>query len=122
MTLEYFPKDSTIISAGHRAAEVLYIVYKGGVKLAMRTQVGKELVFDMRSEGEIFGLLSLMGRDVARLDVAAIEDTLCYSIPSTTMQELVSEHKEVSDFLLRVSITRYMDHSEGTPATNAVDG
>ena len=25
----------------------------------------KELVFDLRSEGEIFGLLSLMGRDVA---------------------------------------------------------
>lgn len=111
MTLEYFPKDTTIISAGHRAAEVLYIVYKGGVKLAMRTQVGKELVFDMRSEGELFGLLSLMGRDVARLDVLAIEDTLCYSLPGATMQELMSVHKDISDYLLRVSITRYMDRS-----------
>lgn len=111
MTLEYFPKDTTIISAGQRTAEVLYIVYKGGVKLAMRTQVGKELVFDMRSEGEIFGLLSFMGRDVARLNVDAIEDTLCYSIPAATMQELLADHKEVSDYLLRVSITRYMDRS-----------
>ena len=108
-SLEYFPKDTTIISAGRPAADSLYVVHKGGVKLAMRTRVGKELVFDMRSEGEIFGLLSLMGRDIARLDVTAIEDTLCYTIPGATMQELIAEYKDVSDYLLRVSMTRYMD-------------
>ena len=68
LTLEYFPKDTVILSAGHRASESLYIVQKGAVKLALRTQIGKELVLDMRSEGEIFGVLSLIGRDVARLD------------------------------------------------------
>ena len=81
MTLEYFPKDAVVIAAGRQASESLYIVQKGAVKLGIRTNVGKELVLDMRSEGEVFGLLSLMGRDVARLDVVAIEDTLCYSIP-----------------------------------------
>jgi CBS domain-containing protein len=59
MTLEYFPKNDTIIiAAGHRASEVLYIVHKGAVQLALRTMVGKQLVFDLRGEGEIFGLLS----------------------------------------------------------------
>jgi CBS domain-containing protein len=111
MTLEYFPKDTVIISAGHRASESLYIVHKGGVKLALRTTVGKELVFDLRSEGEIFGLLSLMGRDVARLDVTAVEDTLCYSLPGTVMQELTSRYAEVKDYLFRISITRYMDRT-----------
>src|SRR5208337_4287143 len=43
MPLEYFTKDTVILSAGHRAAEALYIVQKGAVKLALRTQVGKEL-------------------------------------------------------------------------------
>ena len=66
MTLEYFPKDEVIIAAGRRASESLYIVQKGAVKLGIRTNVGKELVIDMRSEGELFGLMSLMGRDVAR--------------------------------------------------------
>ena len=111
MTLEYFPKDTTILSAGHRASESLYIVHKGGVKLALRTQVGKELVFDFRSEGEIFGLLSFMGRDVARLDVTALEDTLCYTIPAAVMQDLTDRHAEVKDYLFRISITRYMDRS-----------
>ena len=111
MTLEYFPKDSVILTAGHRASESLYVVHKGGVKLALRTQVGKELVFDLRSEGEIFGLLSLMGRDVARLDVTAVEDTLCYTLPGTIMQDLSSRYAEVKDYLFRISITRYMDRT-----------
>ena len=111
MKLEYFPKDDTIISAGHRASEVLYIVNKGAVQLALRTKVGKELVFDVRSEGEIFGLLSLMGRDIARLDVTAVEDALCYSIPATVIQELGSRYPEFSEYLVRASITRYLDRS-----------
>ena len=111
MTLEYFPKDTVILSAGHRPSDALYIVQKGAVKLALRTQVGKELVLDMRSEGEIFGVLSLMSRDVARLDVTAHEDTLCYTIPAAEVQDLMSRHREVSDYFLRTSVTRYMERS-----------
>jgi CBS domain-containing protein len=111
MTLEYFPKDEVIIAAGRRASESLYIVQKGAVKLGIRTNVGKELVLDMRSEGEVFGLLSLMGRDVARLDVVALEDTLCYSIPAQQVEYLVARHKEAADYLFRTSVTRYMDRS-----------
>jgi len=51
MTLEFFPKDTVILSAGHPSSESLYVVHKGGVKLALRSQVGKQLVLDMRSEG-----------------------------------------------------------------------
>jgi CBS domain-containing protein len=111
MALEYFPKNDTIIKAGHRAAEVLYIVNKGAVQLALRTMVGKQLVFDLRGEGEIFGLLSLMGRDIARFDVTAVEDALCYSIPGALVHDLASRYPEFSEYLVRVSITRYLDRS-----------
>jgi len=111
MTLEFFPKDTVILSAGHPASESLYVVHKGGVKLALRSQVGKQLVLDMRSEGEIFGLLSVMSKDLARLDVTAIEDTLCYRIPAEQVQRLIASHAEVANYLLRTSVTRYMDRS-----------
>jgi CBS domain-containing protein len=111
MTLEFFPKDTVILSAGHPASESLYIVHKGGVKLALRSQVGKQIVLDKRSEGEIFGLLSVMSKDLARLDVVAIEDTLCYRVPADQVQRLISSNAEVSSFLLRTSVTRYMDRS-----------
>jgi len=111
MTLEYFPKDAVILVAGRQVSEALYIVQKGAVKLGIRTNVGKELLLDMRSEGEVFGLLSLMGRDAARLDVIAQEDTLCYTIPAEDVQELIERHREVSEYFVRTSITRYMDRS-----------
>lgn len=110
-SLEYFPKDSVILAAGRRASDSLYIVQKGAVKLAIRTQVGKELVLDIRGEGEVFGLLSIVSRDVARLDVVAVEDTFCYSIAGEDIQEIIGRYREVSDYLLRTSLTRYMDRS-----------
>lgn len=111
MSLEFFPTGSVVLSAGKPAAESLYIVQKGAVKLALRTHIGKELVLDMRSEGELFGLLSMMGGDVTRLDVLAIEDTLCYSIPKLEVQRLMTNYAEVADYLVRTSVRRYMDHS-----------
>ncbi len=111
MTLEFFPKDAVILSAGHPASESLYVVHKGAVKLHLRSQVGKQLVLDKRSEGEIFGLLSIMSKDLARLDVTAVEDTLCYRVPAEQMQRLISSNAEVSNYLLRTSVTRYMDRS-----------
>ncbi len=111
MSVEYFPKDTVILRAGRSAAEAMYVIQKGAVKLAIHTGVGKKFVLDMRSEGEVFGLLSLMGRDVARLDVTAVEDTLCYSIPANRIQQLISRHAEFSDYLLKTSITRYVDRS-----------
>jgi len=103
MTLEYFPKDTVILAGGRQVSEALYIVQKGAVKLGIRTDVGKELILDMRSEGEVFGLLSLMGRDVARLDVVALEDTLCFSIPADYVQELIDKHRDVSEYFVRTS-------------------
>ena len=111
MTLEFFPKDTVILSAGHPASASLYVVHKGGVKLFLRSQVGKQLVLDMRSEGEIFGLLSIMSKDLTRLDVTAIEDTLCYCIPAEQVQRLISSNAEVANYVLRTSVTRYIDRS-----------
>jgi CBS domain-containing protein len=109
--LEYFPRDTQILTAGVRRAGSLFIVQKGGVKLTVQTEDGAEVVFDYRSEGELFGLLSVMGGDVVRMDVTAIEDTICYSIPSERIQQLIATYPEVGNYLYRSSFTRYMDRS-----------
>jgi CBS domain-containing protein len=43
--------------------------------------------------------------------VVALEDTLCYTIPADYVQELIERHREVSEYFVRTSITRYMDRS-----------
>lgn len=111
ISLEYFPRNTLILAAGNKAAESLYVVQKGGVKLTLRTEQGEQIVLDVRSEGEIFGLLSVLGGEIARLDVTSVEDTLCYTIPWPQVKLLISEHPEFAAYLLRTSVTRYMDHA-----------
>jgi len=65
----------------------------------------------MRSEGELFGVMSLMGGDVTRLDVTAVEDTLCYAVPRVDVQRMMTSHSEFADYLVRTSVKRYMDRS-----------
>lgn len=111
IALEYFPKSTVILEEGSRPAESLYVIQKGGVKLALRTEANEEIVLDVRSEGEMFGLLSFLGGDIARLNVTALEDTLCYTIPGRQVTRLMTEHAEFSAYLLRTSVTRYLDHA-----------
>jgi CBS domain-containing protein len=113
VSLEYFPKNTLILAAGSKASESLYVIQKGAVKLTLPDETGEEIVFDVRSEGEIFGLLSVLGGNFARLNVATVEDTLCYSIPWARVQRLISEHAEFAAYLLRTSVTRYMDLALG---------
>ena len=109
MALEYFPRDTVILRAGGKVAESLYIIQKGAVKLAIRSGVGKEIILDLRGEGDLFGLLSLLGGDVARLDVVAVEDTLAYSLPAAEVDQLIARNTVVAGFLFRKSTGQYMD-------------
>ena len=111
MTLEYFPKDTVILSAGHRASEALYIVQKGGVKLALRTQVGKELILDMRSRRRDFrcALADEPRHHTSRRDCTGGHALL--HIPAEDVHSLIEHHHEVGDYLFRTSVTRYMDRS-----------
>lgn len=111
VSLEFFPKNALILNAGSPTSDSLYVVYKGAVKLSLDSSSGKELILDMRSEGEIFGLLSAVGKDVTRLDVTALEDTLCYTFPAAEIHQLISTHAQVANYLLRTSVTRYMDRT-----------
>lgn len=111
MSLEYFPQNTVILAAGSKTSESLYIVQKGGVKLTLPGEPGERIVLDVRGDGEIFGVLSLLGGDVTRLDVTAVEDTLCYSVPLAQVQRLITENPEFAAYVLRTSVTRYMDHA-----------
>lgn len=111
ISLEYFPEKTVILAAGSKASESLYVVQKGGVKLTLPGELGEEIALDLRGDGEIFGLLSLLGGEVARLDVTAVEDSLCYSIPWPEVKRLIDQHPEFAAYLLRTSVTRYMDHA-----------
>ena len=77
--IHFFPKGTRILQRDGPPARYLYVVEKGGVKKA----VG-DVTLEVVGEGEIFGVLSALEGDRSRLDVIAIEDTVCYAIPGTS--------------------------------------
>ena len=111
MSQEYFPRDTVILSAGGEPADSLYVIKKGGVKLSVDTGEGTAVILDMRSEGELFGLLSMLGGDVTRLDVTAVEDTICYTVPGDQVRQHLLTHAEAAGYLVKTSVTRYIDRS-----------
>src|SRR4051812_37951570 len=88
VSLEFFPRDTVILKAGGEPSESLYVIYKGAVRLTLANDAGDNVLLDVRGEGDLFGVLSLIGGDTARFDVTAMEDTLAYSIPAGRVHEL----------------------------------
>ena len=111
VSLEYFPRGTVILKAGGDPAESLYVIYKGAVRLTLANDSGDNVLLDVRGEGDLFGVLSLIGGDVARFDVTALEDTLAYSIPVDRVRDLAQRFPEVSAWVVRTSISRYVDRA-----------
>ena len=111
VSLEYFPRGTLILKAGGDPSESLYVIYKGAVRLTLTGDTGENVLLDVRGEGDIFGVLSLMGGDIARFDVTALEDTLAYSVPSDRVRDLTQRFPEVAAWVVRTSIARYVDRA-----------
>ncbi len=111
VSLEFFPRGTVILKAGGNPAEALYVIYKGAVRLTLLNDSGDNVLLDVRGEGDLFGVLSLIGADVARFDVTAVEDTLAYSIPAERVHELTLRFPEIAGWVVRTSLSRYVDRA-----------
>ncbi len=104
--IHFFPKGTCILQRDGPPARYLYVIEKGGVKKA----VG-DITVEVVGEGEIFGVLSALEGDRSRLDVIALEDTLCYAIPRAVVEDLLDTQPKIARFLYEFSIHRYLDWS-----------
>lgn len=110
--VHYFPRGTALIRRGERPPDYLWVVVRGGVKKALRTATGEEHIFEVASEGDLVGVLSSIDGVEGQLDDIAIEDTICYAIPRSVIEDLTATEPEVAKFFLgalrewvRVSLT-----------------
>jgi len=109
ISLEYYPKGGRILVQNGPPSEYLRIIKKGGVKVYMKSHDEDEVVIDYRSEGEHFGLLSLISGDRSRANVMAVDDTICYLIPRERILALIQKHPEMSEYFLKSFFFNFMD-------------
>ncbi len=106
--LHFFPKGTIILKRGGPASRYLYVVIQGGVKRTLTGESGEESFVEVIGEGELFGVLSVLKREHAYLDVIALEDTLCYAIPRELIQRLIDTYPAIAQYFLDFSIRHYI--------------
>jgi len=108
ISMEFYPKGTTIQYQGGPAPEYLYIIKKGEVKVFI-TNESEEVFVDYRGEGDLIGYMLIFGGSNARANVVAIDDTICYMIKRKAIQNLLYSNPDVMEFFNKSFLTRYLD-------------
>lgn len=82
--IEHFPTGTVILEQSGEPARFLYVVRKGAVEL-----LAEGRLYDLLSEGEVFGQFSLLDGESPTATVRAHEDTLCYLIGAGLADEVL---------------------------------
>lgn len=109
VSLEFYPKGSTILHQDGPASDYLRIVRKGAVKVFIRSSKDDEVMIDLRSEGDSFGFLSLVSGDKSRANVVAVEDTTCYLISRDVIIKLLETYPAFAEYFLVSFLNKYID-------------
>ena len=111
LSIEFYPKDTVILKQDGAPSEALRIIKKGGVKVSMVSEHGGEVLIDYRSEGDTFGVLSLVGKDRIRSNITAVDDTLCYLLDKAMLLKLLDSQLSFTEYFLKSHITKYIDRT-----------
>ncbi|MDH5559916.1 MAG: Crp/Fnr family transcriptional regulator [Deltaproteobacteria bacterium] len=97
------PKGTAVYSPGE-AADKIYYVNHGEIKVSRSTNDGKEIILDILGPGSIFGEVEVIcGRDRKNL-LLTKKDTILHFITSATFNEkLLNEPRLFSWFLKKIS-------------------
>jgi CRP-like cAMP-binding protein len=100
-------KRNTIFSQGD-AAEAVYYIHTGKVKLTVVSQQGKEAVIAILERGAFFGESCLSGQPIRTMTATAVEDSSIMRIDKDTMIGVLKEEpafaKLFMDYLLAHTI------------------
>lgn len=98
-------RAETIFSQGDASDSVMYIS-TGGVKLSVRSSIGKEAVVAMLGPGEFFGEGCLTGQPRRVGSATAITPSAIHVIRKTEMVRLLHEQHALSDHFISQMLAR----------------
>ena len=126
--VEYFSRDTVIVTAGSPPLDHLYIVRTGSVEVLDRGNI-----VDLLGPGDAFGHISVLTKLSPQYSARAAEDSLCYRLPDPRkliddpdvldfghFGTLITRHRLTASALMsdtQASVTRYLreivwvDHS-----------
>jgi CRP-like cAMP-binding protein len=104
-TIERYEKNQKIFSQGDAAESVFYI-HKGKVKMTVLSEHGKEAVVGIFAEGQFFGEACLEGAAIRTTTSQAMENCLIASITKLAMLAALNSEPKFSAFFIAYLLSR----------------
>jgi CRP/FNR family cyclic AMP-dependent transcriptional regulator len=98
-------KNQKIYSQGD-AADTVFFIQKGKVKITVLSEHGKEAVVAIFAEGQFFGEGCLEGTEFRAASSQAMEDCLITSITRSEMQAALAREPKFSEFFIAYLLSR----------------
>ncbi len=92
MELVFFPRGQRIANRGDSAFENLYIIQQGSAKISLVDERGKEMLVDIRGEGDYFGATSLLQDKPVMFDISAHQDIIALTLSAENFKRIVNRH------------------------------
>lgn len=93
--IRYFQKDETLFEQGEPATPNFFILKEGQIHLTENTNSG-EIIKEYCDEGDVFGVLALLGKRPYVLNGRVVENSLIYSIPVETFEKVLETNSRVA--------------------------
>ncbi len=121
VSMDFYPKGTTIVYQDGPLGEYIRVIKKGAVKVTIGFSEAEEVVIDYREEGELIGYLALLNSSKSKANVVAIEDTVCYLLRVDVIAELMKVNPQVNEFFQKSFLNKFLDkaykelHSKNRP-------
>ena len=102
---EHLSRNAVAFSQGSPADDVFYI-QRGGVKLSVISDTGKEAVVAILGAGDFFGEGCLTGQPVRMGTATAMVPTTVYRIPKGEMVQMLHQEQDFSDNFIHHVLAR----------------
>ena len=106
-----FPKKQAIFAQGDAANAVFYI-QKGKVRLTVVSKIGKEATIGILSEGSFFGEGCLAGQQLRMASATAMADSELLRIEKNAMMDVLHREHALSDVFVAYLLTRNIRYEE----------
>ena len=110
-TIAVFPNKRTIFAQGDAADSVFYI-QKGKVKLIVVAQSGKEATIGILNKGDFFGEGCLTGQPSCMCSAVAMIDCEVMRIDKKSMMDVIHRERAFSDMFVAYLLTRNIRYQE----------
>jgi CRP-like cAMP-binding protein len=104
-TISKFPKDQIIFSQGE-AADAVFYIQKGRVKVVVISDQGKEAVVGILEAGQFFGEGCLNGHHLRIATTSAMEECLLTAIAKSTMIAVLHDEPKFSELFVAYLLKR----------------